>query len=87
MIVTAAIFTYLSLVYRIIRVFLSMHAKEMKEMHFVHMFDVHSTVVYCLAALVPHLDVTAVISYNNGYNGKNSHPIKRVLRKNIYKLH
>ena len=51
----------------------------MNEMHFVHMFDVHSTVVYRLAALVPRLDVTAVISYNNGYYVQNSHPIKRVL--------
>ena len=43
------------------------------------MFDIHSTVVYCLVALVPRLDATAVISYNNGYDGKNSHPIKKVL--------
>ena len=63
---TAAIFTYLSRVYRSLCVFLSMDAKEMKEMHFVNMFNIHSTVVYSLTALVPRLDVMAVISYNKG---------------------
>ena len=68
MILTAAIFTYLSSVYRSLCVFLSMDAKEINEMHFVHIFDVHSTVIYHLAALVPLLDTTAVISYNNSYD-------------------
>ena len=80
MIATAAMFTYLYRVYCSICMLLSMDAKDMKEMHFVHMFDVHSTIVYRLAALFPSLDVTASISYNNGYDGQNSHPIKRVLR-------
>ena len=79
MITTAAIFSYLSCVYRSLRVFSSMDAKEMNEMHFVHMFDIYSTVIYRLAALVQRLDVMAVISYNKGYDGQNSHPIKRVL--------
>ena len=83
MITTAAIFSYLSCVYRSLRVFSSMDAKEMKEMYFMHMFDVHSTVVYRLAALVPRLDVTSIKSYNNGYDGKNSHPIKRVSRYHV----
>ena len=30
----------------------------MKEMHFIHMFRVYSTVVYRLVATVPRLDVT-----------------------------
>ena len=46
MIAAAAIFTYLSCVYLSLRVFSSRDAKEMKEMHSVHMFDVHLTVVY-----------------------------------------
>ena len=46
MIETAAIFTYLSRVYCSIRAFLSMDAKEMNRMHFVHIFDVYSTVIY-----------------------------------------
>ena len=79
MIATADIFTYLSRVYCSLRMFSLMDAKEMNEMHFVHMFNVYSTVVYRLAALVPRLDVTAIISYNNGYDGQNSHTIKRVL--------
>ena len=79
MIATAAIFTYLYRVYFSLRVFSSIDAKEMKKIHFVHMFDVYSTVVYRLAALAPRLDVTAVISYNNGYDGQNSHPVTRVL--------
>ena len=83
MIATAAIFTYLSRVYRSLRVFLSMDAKEMKELNFVHIFDLYSTVVYPLDALVPSSDVRAVISYNNGYDGENSHPIKRVLRYHV----
>ena len=66
----SVIFTYLSRVYRSLRVFSSMDAKEMNEMHFVHMFDIYSTVAYRLAALVPRLDITAVISHNNGYDGK-----------------
>ena len=60
-----------------------MDEKEMNKMHFVHMFYVHSTVVYRLAALGPRLDVAAVISYNNGYDGQNSHPIKRVLQYHV----
>ena len=55
----------------------------MNKMHFVHMFDVYSTVIYRLDALVPRLDVTAVISYNNGYDGQKMHPIKRVLRYHL----
>ena len=60
-----------------------MDAKEMKEMHFMHIFDVHSTFVYRLAALVTRLDVTAVISYNNVYDGQNSNPITRVLQYHV----
>ena len=56
-----------------------MDAKEMNKMHFVHIFDVYSTVIYRLSVLVPRLDVTVVISYNNGYDEKNSNPIKRFL--------
>ena len=48
MIATAAIFTYLSRAYRSLREFLSMDSKEMNKMHFVHKFDVYSTVVYCV---------------------------------------
>ena len=84
LIATAAISTYLSRVYRSLRVFSLMDAKEMNEIYFVHMFDVHSTVVYLsLVATVPHLDVTEIISCNNGYAGQNSHPIKRVLRYHV----
>ena len=50
-------------------------------MHFVHIFDVYSTVIYRLDALVPRLDVTAVISYNNGYNGQ-----KSILQKGSYNI-
>ena len=55
----------------------------MKEMHFMHMFDVHSTFVYRLDALVPRLDITDVISYNNGYDGQNSYPIEKVLQNHV----
>ena len=86
MIMTAAIITYLYRVYRSLCVFLSMDAKQMKEIYFMHIFDVHSRVVYRLAATVPRLEVTAIISYNNAYDRQNSHPIKRVLlyHVNIY---
>ena len=83
MIATAAISDYLSRVYRSLSMISLMDAKEMSEIHFVHMFDKYSTVVYRLDALVPCLDVTSVISYNTGYNGQNSHPIKRVLRYHV----
>ena len=46
MIATADIFTYLSCVYRSLCVFSSMDAKEMKEMHFVHILNVYSTFIY-----------------------------------------
>ena len=46
MISTTAIFTYLYRVYRSLRVFLSMDAKEMNKMHYVHIFGVYSTTVY-----------------------------------------
>ena len=56
------------------------------------MFDVHSMVVYRLATLVPHLDVTPVILYNNSYDGQKSHLYQKgltILHKylNIYKSH
>ena len=83
MIVTEAIFTYLSRLYRSLHVFSLMDEKEMKELHSVHMLDIHSTVVYRLDTLVPRLDITAVISCNNSYDGQNSHPIKRILRYHV----
>ena len=61
MIATAAIFTYLSRVYRSLRVFLSMDAKEMKEMHFVHMFDVHSN------GLLPFGRIGSTLGRNRRY--------------------
>ena len=76
MITTEAIFTYLSRVYHSLHVFFLMDAKEMNKINFVHMFNVYSTAFYRLDATVPYLDVTAVISYNNGYNGQNIHPTK-----------
>ena len=45
-IATAAIFTYLYRVYRSLNAFSLMDAKEMNKMHYVHIFDVYSTVVY-----------------------------------------
>ena len=83
MITTAAIFTYLSRVNRSLHAFLSTDAKEMNEMNFVHIFDVYSTVVYRFGRNGSRLDVTAVISYNNGCNGESSHPIKRILRYHV----
>ena len=46
MIVTAAIFTYFPPVNLSLHAFLSRDAKEMNKMHFVHIFNVYSTVIY-----------------------------------------
>ena len=42
----SAVYTDISRVYHSLHVFLSMDAKEMNQMHFVHIFDVYSTVIY-----------------------------------------
>ena len=91
-IATAAIFTYFPHVYCSLHAFLSRDAKEMNEMHFVHIFNVYSTVVYRFGRNGSRLDVTSVIAYNNGYNGHNYNPFQKDITisckyLDIYKLH
>ena len=92
MITTESIFTYLSHVYCSLHTFTSRDANEMKEMHFVHIFNIYSMVIYRFGRNGSRLDVTDVIAYNNGYNGNNNHPFQKDLTisfkyLDIYKLH
>ena len=52
----------------------------MNEMHFVNIFNVYTTVVYSSCRNGSRLDATAVIAYDNGYNGHNNHPFQKDLK-------
>ena len=59
MIATAAIFTYLFRVYRSLNTFSSGDAKRNEQIHFLHIFNVYSTVGYLFGRNVSRLDATS----------------------------
>ena len=78
-IATAAIFNYSFRVYRSLNTFSSRYAKRKEQMYFVNIFNIYSTVGYHFGRNGSHLDATAVMAYDNGYNEHNDHCFQKDL--------